>query len=357
MHAASSPGILRAVRVAVVTTSYPASPEDACGHFVRAEALELAEEGHDVHVVAPEPEASLAGFADRILRVWPLPHGGAFGWPGAASRVRRNPFRAAGAARFAALAMARLRELGPERIVAHWVVPCAWPIALGSRCGAEVHAIAHGADVRMIRAMPAIARQRLISSLLRHSVQLRFVAHALREDLVRSLPPALGELLRAASSVRPASVRVPDVRDRAARIRSSCSAPLLATVAGRLVPDKRVELAIGAAALLGGRMQLAVAGDGPDAGRLQALRGRAPVQFLGRLERSDALAWIAASDVLLHPSAAEAAPTVVREARALGTRVVACDCGDVARWADEDQGIVIAEPSADAIARAVSTAY
>lgn len=183
---------------------------------------------------------------------------------------------------------------------------------------------------------------------------MRFVAHALREDLIRGLPPALGELLRASSQVHPAAVRVPDVRDRAARIRSSCEAPLLATVAGRLVPDKRVDLAIGAAELLGGKLQLAVAGDGPDAARLQALGGRAPVQFLGRLDRRDALAWIAASDVLIHPSAVEAAPTVVREARALGTRVVACDCGDVARWADEDRGIVIAEPSAGAIARAVS---
>jgi len=120
-----------------------------------------------------------------------------------------------------------------------------------------------------------------------------------------------------------------------------------------LVQDKRVELAIGAAGMLDGRLHLAVAGDGPDAERLRLLAGAGHVRFLGRVRRHDALAWIAASDVLIHPSAVEAAPTVVREARALGTSVVACASGDVERWAGDDRGIVIAEPTVASIARAV----
>ena len=341
------------MRIAVVTTSYPASPDDACGHFVRAEALELARLGHEVHVVAPEPDRALMVRSDDALRIWSLPHGAAFGWPGAASRVRHNPWRAAGAAGFAALAMARLNALRPDRIVAHWLVPCAWPIALGSRCPAELHAIAHGADVRMLLGMPAPVRERLVSALLHREVKLRFVAHTLRDALVNGLSPSLGACVIARSSVRPASVSVPDVTARARELRRQCEAPILATVAGRLVQDKRVELAIGAAGLLDGRMHLAVAGDGPDAERLRLLADAGHVRFLGRVPRHDALAWIAASDVLIHPSAVEAAPTVVREARALGTSVVACASGDVERWAGDDRGIVIAEPTVASIARAV----
>ncbi|HVY44240.1 MAG TPA: glycosyltransferase, partial [Minicystis sp.] len=65
--------------------------------------------------------------------------------------------------------------------------------------------------------------------------------------------------------------------------------------------------------------------------------------------------WVAAADVLLHASAVEGAPTVVREARALGVRVVACPAGDLAAWAAADPGITLAEPTAEALARAVSS--
>ncbi len=44
---------------------------------------------------------------------------------------------------------------------------------------------------------------------------------------------------------------------------------------------------------------------------------------------------------------------MVREARALGTRVVACDAGDVRAWAQDDAGIQMVEPVGAAIAAAV----
>ena len=79
--------------------------------------------------------------------------------------------------------------------------------------------------------------------------------------------------------------------------------------------------------------------------------------FTGALPRREALAWVAAADALLHPSAVEAAPTVVREARALGVPVVACDAGDVVAWARDDAGIHLAEASADGLARALEAGW
>jgi teichuronic acid biosynthesis glycosyltransferase TuaC len=48
---------------------------------------------------------------------------------------------------------------------------------------------------------------------------------------------------------------------------------------------------------------------------------------------------MSAADLLLSASRHEGAPTVVREARALGTPVVATDAGDLRAWAAADAGI------------------
>jgi glycosyltransferase involved in cell wall biosynthesis len=164
--------------------------------------------------------------------------------------------------------------------------------------------------------------------------------------------------------VEPPAIDVPDVHDRRGELRGSLDlrpGEQVAVVASRLVAAKRVDLAIAAVATLGRRsspVRLVIVGDGPERA---ALEGRAAeldvaARFTGALPRREALGWIAASDVLVHPSAREGAPTVVREARALGVRVVACDAGDVARWAERDPGIAIAAPSGERIADAIVAA-
>ena len=59
-------------------------------------------------------------------------------------------------------------------------------------------------------------------------------------------------------------------------------------------------------------------------------------ELLGRLPRSAALTWLAAADVVLSASRLEGAPSVIREARALGTPVVATPAGDLSGWAETD---------------------
>jgi glycosyltransferase involved in cell wall biosynthesis len=204
--------------------------------------------------------------------------------------------------------------------------------------------------------MPALARQRIVSALLERGARLRFVAHALRDALCSALPPALAAGVMQASFVRPVSFAIPQVASRASQLRASCGKGILASAVGRLVPSKRLELAIDAANLIAPRLQLCIVGDGPDTDRLRTLDRKGNVTFVGRVARDEALAWIAASDVLLHPSGVEAAPTVVREARALGTSVVACASGDLERWAREDPGIRIVPPHAEALVSGVLAA-
>ena len=62
------------------------------------------------------------------------------------------------------------------------------------------------------------------------------------------------------------------------------------------------------------------------------------------MTRPQALAWIAGADKLVHLSEAEGAPTVIREARALGVPVLATPVGDVPLWAASDAGIELFSP-------------
>ncbi|GAC1353204.1 MAG: hypothetical protein NVS3B20_19600 [Polyangiales bacterium] len=66
-------------------------------------------------------------------------------------------------------------------------------------------------------------------------------------------------------------------------------------------------------------------GDGPERRRLleRAKLARIDIMSLGAVPHEDALAWIAAASVVLAPLArGEGSPMVIREANALGTKVV-----------------------------------
>jgi glycosyltransferase involved in cell wall biosynthesis len=343
------------VKIAIVTTSFPRDAGDPSGHFVRAEARALASAGHEVHVVAPGGTLLQAPRRDGRITVHPAGGGALFTWPGAAARAREAPWRLLAAGPFALGVRARLRGLLPfDQAIAHWIVPSAFPLLLDATTQLEV--VAHGADVRLLGALPRVACARIVSVLLDGGARFRFAASASLLTLASALPRPLADRLRAASRISPCAIEVPDVSARARALRASLAHTLVVVAAGRLVPQKRMDLAITAAARAGAKLVLV--GDGPERARLTALASAsgATVHFTGLLPRDEALAWIAAADVLVHPSAVEAAPTVVREARALGLPVVACAAGDVAAWAAQDEGIHLVPPEAEHLAQAVARA-
>jgi glycosyltransferase involved in cell wall biosynthesis len=229
----------------------------------------------------------------------------------------------------------RLRALAPlDRVVAHFVVPCGWPLALG--VDAELEVVAHGSDVRLLMAAPRVVRHALFRQLVAQGARFRFAAHALMD----ALDVTSRALIAERSVVRLPPVAVPDGWNGAS-LRPGYGAPMVVVV-GRLVRDKRVDRAIDA--MRAG--ELVVIGDGPERSRLVARAAQRGIaaRFVGQLPRSQALEHIAAADVLLHASSLEGASTVIREARALGTAVVCCDAGDAARWAESDPGIHVSAP-------------
>ncbi|MBI4702903.1 MAG: glycosyltransferase family 4 protein [Deltaproteobacteria bacterium] len=351
------------MRVVVVTTSFPRDEQDACGHFVAAHARQLAAQGHEIHVIAAGQSRG-RGPEERRGPLCVHWAGGAplFSWPGAAARLRRAPWQAVCFADLTWGVQRKLRALGrPDLVIAHWIVPSAWPLLAGTRH--PIEAVAHGADVRLLLRLPPPLRRHILAALLDRGARLRFVAHASLEALRASVGGPLGHRLEAQSEVAPLPFELPpidELRAQRDRVRRELGVGLheaLVVLAGRLVAAKRADLAVRAAAVPCDRaLRLVIVGDGPERRALERLaRGLgAPVAFAGQLPRDRALAVVAAADALVHAAVEEAAPTVVREARALGVPVLACPAGDLARWAEDDPLLVLApsEPAAFAAALA-----
>jgi glycosyltransferase involved in cell wall biosynthesis len=311
-------------RTVIVTTSYPRYEGDPSGHFVATEARALVASGEEVLILAPGAGPS----TDEPPKVLWIPDGGCFGWPGALQRLRERPSRALGACSFAVRARRSIRRLRPDRIIAHWTLPSAFPIAFG--VGPTLEVVAHGTDVRLLEGLPG--GRRLARMLVRTGAEWRFVSHDMRERFERLAGRALPNAV-----VLPARIDLSLTPDReAARFALGIpGAARLAVIVSRLVPDKRVDRALIWA--LERKMDVVVIGDGPLEGSLRSAFPQ--VRYTGLLPRPKALTWIAAADALFTASRHEGASSVVREARALGVRVIAAASGDLAAMARSDSGI------------------
>lgn len=320
----------------VVTSSFPAFEGDPSGHFVRAHAAGIASGGDSVTVVAlgapRDPETLPA--RDGVVVEW---MGGdqLFGWPGATARLSAQP----SSIRFALGPIARAvgRARGFDRVVAHWIVPCAFPIAwlAGAR---DLEVWAHGADVRLLCRAPSLAR-RAVGLLIARGARFVFVAKELEDRLAAVLDPSTAARLRASSRVEPAPIEVPpretlaDPRPASARDRA------YVVWVGRASPEKRPEIAVAAAHRAG----ISVVMVGVQEDDLPPSPRRGDVTWLGRRSRPETLAWIAHARALILTSRAEGTSTVVREARALGVPVIAMPAGDVVARAERDPGITVVE--------------
>jgi glycosyltransferase involved in cell wall biosynthesis len=315
------------LRVGVLTTSYPSTPDDPAGHFVLGFAEWLAREVGEVEVLALDdgltPEARLrsGGLPSQLAGV-------------------RGLVQALGIGARLTSAVAR-RAPGWDAIVSHWLVPCALVGAAFAR-GKRHLCIAHGSDVALLRRVPgglACARS------LARRCDLVYVADALRIDGApgrvvampgRSLPLPARELARRALGIAPDEPR------------------LVVLFVGRLVPEKGADLLL---ASLPEDVLALVVGDGPEHARLattDAVRsGRA--RLLGARFGADLGACYAAADLLVVPSRRDGAPTVLAEARAARLPILATAVGGIPE-ALAGQGRLVA-PDAAALRTALVRAF
>jgi glycosyltransferase involved in cell wall biosynthesis len=121
---------------------------------------------------------------------------------------------------------------------------------------------------------------------------------------------------------------------------------------GRLVPYKRVDLAIGAAERLG--VRLVVAGDGPERARLQRLAGR-HTEFVGQVTEEEAGRLLGSCAAFLF-CGEEDFGIAPLEANAHGAPVIAYARGALTEtMRDGETGVMFQSQTAESVAAAIST--
>lgn len=148
---------------------------------------------------------------------------------------------------------------------------------------------------------------------------------------------------------------------RTTRALATADDPVRVGFAGRLVPEKGIDVLLDALALLPQRFHLAILGDGPARqpaqARCYALGIASRVTFEDPISSAEMAKWLHTIDVLALPSVsrpnwAEQFGRVLVEAMACGLPVVGSSCGEIPEVVGE-AGLIFPEGDARAFARAL----
>jgi glycosyltransferase involved in cell wall biosynthesis len=361
--------------IGVLTTSYPRSPDDGAGVFVRERVRALLADGHAVEILAAGPRDGASADDGLVTRI---EAGGLFYEGGAPEALEALDFSSrwlamAEAARFSLTMLRQLhqRSRGWDAVETHWLVPCGL-----LACAALPHlphrAHVHGGDLHLLARLPwgdsvgrAICRRRPTLVFASHSLRIQFSA------LIGSAPENFGAQCLVAAAPFDGAVFYRRRDDEKLRLRSAlgiCAPTVLA--AGRLVPIKGFDLLVAAIGTVpsAARPDLVIAGEGPEKMRLAKLARDAGVrlQLAGTLGQRALAERMAAVDLFVHPcrelanGRSEGMPLVVREALACGLPVVASASGGLGEMCGT-VGLTLVDPGpenrlAQAIMRALRIA-
>jgi glycosyltransferase involved in cell wall biosynthesis len=283
---------------------------------------ELLRRGHDVHVVTLREGGTLRGEFQGIP-ILDVPHGEGF-----EPRLTLRLLRA-------------LRRIAPDVVHTHNASPLIYavPAARAALVKTVVHT-KHGSAPYTKRALwLARATARTVSAFVAVSDETAAVAR-------RDERPAAGRL-RVVPNGIPLAQFARDLEARAA-VRAELGIPSDAVViggVGRLVPEKDFPLLVRAAGpLLGERVRLVIAGDGPASAQVAAAvreaPGAAPFVTLTGI-RHDVPRLLSAFDVFCLSSWTEGLPLVLPEAMACGLPIVATRVGGVSGIVPPELGTLV----------------
>lgn len=339
-------------KVLVLTTTFPARPDDATPRFV----LELAEamsDDYDITVLAPRVRGAVLREQVGRLDVIRFPYFPKR-WEGVAdgatlANVQAQRWRALEMppllTRFMTRTWSVAREVQPDLVHAHWLLPCGvYAAMLEERKHIPFIVAAHGVDLH------ALAREPFES--VRRWVLRRASGIGTDSQELADRANALG--------ATPDAVAIPmGVNVGAMRAAVGARTPVQGRFlfVGRLAPKKGVDVLLRALADVPGA-SLAIAGDGGDRAALEALahdlRLDDRVEFLGACGRDDVAALMRHAAVLVIPSVVaadgdrEGTPVVLSEGIAAGVPIIASRTAGLAERVTDRVHAQVVEPSSPA---------
>ena len=307
------------MRVVFLTHNYPRWTGDVSGAFLATLAGGLVRRGVSVRVIAPSDEGrggeeELDGVLVRRVR-YASAKAETLAYRGTMQAALRAPsgLRALAGLWHALRGAAREEaEAGADLFHAHWWVPGGLALPKDKPSVLTVH----GTDAALLR------RSRIARTMARPVFQRATVVTAVSRELAGWVQAGAGRYVDP-DHVQPMPV------DSSNRPWSTGGGG--AVVIARLVPQKRVELAIETVAFLascGHELPLTVVGDGPQRAALERLvlkLGVVPfVTFAGAVSAADVPQYLARADLMIFPARGEGFGLVAAEALMAGVPVVAC---------------------------------
>jgi glycosyltransferase involved in cell wall biosynthesis len=337
------------VRVVFLTHNYPRWPGDVSGSFLATLAVALRRRGHEVRVIAPSDHGKGGDEEQDGIRVrrvrYAVPARETLAYTGRMQDAARTPGGLVALLDlWRSFRRAVRRELaeGADVFHAHWWIPAG--LALPRKTPSVL--TSHGTDAALLR-RSAVAR-----ALARPVYRRARVVTVVSKELASTIQTATGR-------------HIPKERVQPMPVDTKgwpwTEADGGAITVARLVPQKRVHLAVEAIAALrelGHPTGLTIVGDGPERGALEALAARRGVGdlvlFAGAVPPAEIPAALARAEFMLLPAQGEGFGLAAAEALMVGVPVIGCwDGGGLLDVIPERGPGRLSLPFADAIADAV----
>ena len=338
------------MRILVYTSLYPSPAHPTHGIFVGELVKSLARKA-EVRVIAPENALRrllsrphpVEGFRENVADTtrclfWNVP------------KVLKA-YDAALMARCTRAAFGEAVRSGADLIHAHYAYPDGAAAALlAARAGLPLVVTCHGSDINVLARHPA--RERRIAQALRQAAAVVAVSRDLADKIAR-LGVDPGRIRHIPNGVDLSRFSAGDKAQARRRLGLERDGPLVAAV-GRLEPVKGYDRLLRAVARLED-VRLLLVGDGSQRGLLARLARELGltdrVRFAGLMPHEALAACYQAADALVISSHSEGWPTVIHEALACETPVVAPAVGGIPE-ALADPGLGVLLDAADPVSLA-----